>query len=188
MHYVQLSGPLISKTHLYIVFAMEFFDTQDHRPFGALVARLTKIMANECFQVVICGPSGSGKSKAVELAAASKGYAVIEAENHLGSVKAFDSWFHQYLPVRIDRDGSLSPAVLLVTCLETVGTSNVQAALDIAFKKQRVVVVANCIHKQMVKPPAQLIFHNGFSQDAIVKAMSQVPGYIYLPRTGLNVC
>jgi hypothetical protein len=175
---------------------MEFLDTGVHRPFGALVERLTKVMAADDFRIVICGPPGSGKATAVRHAAASIGLMVRTHEdqtNHVfGSLEPFKDSILRQAMFQISDCGGVSPTILLLTGLETFDTNNMQAALDFIVNKQqvvkRVVVTANCIHKKMVSPPGQLIYHRGFSQDAVVKAMARVSGYNLLPRTGLNVC
>lgn len=157
-------------------------DTKEVEPFGALVRRLYPTMATGMFQVVVCGPPGSGKMTAVEVAAQACGLAVAPLDIESATLASFEAVLRQCGDNVVTREYLVKPMVLVVRGLEVLDPKYHAAALKAASKQRRFVVLTNRVLRDHVQHPLQLMYHKGFTQAAMKAALNGVPGYHWLPR------
>ncbi len=157
--------------------------------FGALVRDLMKLLSEkQGRKIVICGPPGSGKMTAVEVAAEVCGMELSAVENQFAKAETFAKDLKFCCPNVLKRSGGdvwSVPAVTVITQFETVEPKERRKALEAALQLKQVtmIVPVNCIRKDQVPSPAQLIFHEGFSHHAMKNALGEIPGFNWLPRS-----
>ena len=107
-------------------------------------------------------------------------------ENQSASAASFAASLRFCSPNVLKRIGSdvlFRPALTVMTQFEVVDPKEQREALKTVGEHPfNMVVVVNCIRKDQVGPPVKIIYHNGFSKEAMKEAVGRIPGFQWLPK------